>query len=323
LVLGLLLDGWAHNNQAPETVLTPWHAVFYSGFAVVAALTLSLARRRQVQDQWFDHVPVGLGLALVGLGVFAAGAIGDMAWHTAFGIEVGLSGLLSPTHLLLFCGALLILAGPFRAAWADAEAWAPSWPRFWPPLLSIALVTVVVAFFFLYLTPFFRQDAYGATGAIHGTVSDAGEQVQVVGVAAVLVTTLIYMAPLLLILRRWRPPGGTATFLFSFVTLGLGGLDSWTRWPLLVAAPVGGAVADLLICKLSPSFERPGALRVTAAAVPVGMWSSYFALFHLTDGLGWPPELWAGVTAMSALTGVALSFLVVPPPIPERNFRAA
>jgi hypothetical protein len=32
--LGLFLDAWAHNNlPGLETFFTPWHAVFYSGFA--------------------------------------------------------------------------------------------------------------------------------------------------------------------------------------------------------------------------------------------------------------------------------------------------
>lgn len=37
LVIGVVVDGWAHNNDKPETFFTPWHGVFYSGFAVCAA----------------------------------------------------------------------------------------------------------------------------------------------------------------------------------------------------------------------------------------------------------------------------------------------
>src|SRR6266536_4204640 len=34
LIGGLFLDGWAHNTRPQlETFFTPWHAVFYSGFA--------------------------------------------------------------------------------------------------------------------------------------------------------------------------------------------------------------------------------------------------------------------------------------------------
>ena len=37
-VVGLLLDAWAHNNlRGLESFFTPWHGVFYSGFAATAA----------------------------------------------------------------------------------------------------------------------------------------------------------------------------------------------------------------------------------------------------------------------------------------------
>lgn len=36
--VGLFFDAWAHNNEAHlETFFTPWHAVYYSGFAATAA----------------------------------------------------------------------------------------------------------------------------------------------------------------------------------------------------------------------------------------------------------------------------------------------
>ncbi len=37
LIIGLFLDGWAHDNVPElESFLTPWHAVFYSGFVATA-----------------------------------------------------------------------------------------------------------------------------------------------------------------------------------------------------------------------------------------------------------------------------------------------
>lgn len=36
LVLGLFVDGWAHNTDKPETFFTPWHGLFYSGFVATA-----------------------------------------------------------------------------------------------------------------------------------------------------------------------------------------------------------------------------------------------------------------------------------------------
>ncbi len=65
-----------------------------------------------------------------------------------FGFEAGLEALLSPTHLMLAAGALLILSGPARAAWSrphakDTEATAGTWPA----VLSLLLVFSILTFF--------------------------------------------------------------------------------------------------------------------------------------------------------------------------------
>jgi hypothetical protein len=81
LVGGLFLDGWAHNTRPQlETFFTPWHAVFYSGFAAVAIwIGWSVWSRRAV--------PAGYGPALAGVVIFLVSGAGDMSWHLAFGIE--------------------------------------------------------------------------------------------------------------------------------------------------------------------------------------------------------------------------------------------
>ena len=128
LLVGLVVDGWAHNNlQALESFFTPWHALFYSGFVATAA------RARQPERSGLAAFPAGYGLAVVGVVIFAVGGAGDMTWHTIFGIEQDVEALFSPTHLLLFAGMALILSTPLRAAWSDlAEPAAPGYRRFLP-----------------------------------------------------------------------------------------------------------------------------------------------------------------------------------------------
>lgn len=324
LVAGLFLDGWAHNHDKPETIFTPWHGVFYSGYLAVAFHALEIARRRAVPGRpWTETIPPGHGLVLAGLAVFAAGAAGDLAWHSLFGIEVGIEALLSPTHLVMFGGGLLILTGPFRAAWAGAGDPSPSLGRFLPALASLTLTTALVAFFFMYLTPFlpngFGARVAGYTAAVtHSPEAafDYAEQIQITNIASILVTTMVLMAPMLLVLRRWRPPFGTVTVLFAVVVAGTGAIEGVEPWLPLLAAPVAGLAADLLIRRLRPSPDRPWALRGVAAAVPAVLWLAFFGLFHLDQGLGWSPELWAGVTVMAALAGAGLSLLVAPPGVP-------
>lgn len=42
LVLGIFIDGYAHNHDVVETFFTPWHAILYSGFLACAAWILGM-----------------------------------------------------------------------------------------------------------------------------------------------------------------------------------------------------------------------------------------------------------------------------------------
>src|SRR3546814_8505868 len=62
MVVGLFLDGWAHDNAKPESFFTPWHGVLYSGFAASAAAAVLVAMRaRSGVRPWRDDLPVGHG----------------------------------------------------------------------------------------------------------------------------------------------------------------------------------------------------------------------------------------------------------------------
>ena len=79
--------------------------MLYSGFLVVATvLAVTIARAHRGGLTWSQAVPRGYEISLVGVAVFAIGGIGDLLWHTLFGIEVDLSTLLSPTHFVLTAG---------------------------------------------------------------------------------------------------------------------------------------------------------------------------------------------------------------------------
>jgi hypothetical protein len=126
VIVGLFVDGWAHNHQKPETAFTPWHGILYSGFLVSAWWALRVARRdRRTGESMWRSAPVGHSLVLVGVIVFAIGGTSDLVWHAVFGVEASLAALLSPTHLLMLAGALLVMTGPFRSGWADGRRQAP------------------------------------------------------------------------------------------------------------------------------------------------------------------------------------------------------
>jgi len=311
LILGLFLDGYAHNNHKPESFFTPWHGVFYSGFLATAVWMWSRYQRHH-------GVPVGYGLGFVGVILFAAGGVADMAWHLAFGIEVDLEALLSPSHLILFGGGLLILSSPLRAAWSGSPAddAGSTLRTFLPPLLSTTLVAATVSFFLMEFSPFLTNVATGEPYRFvaRNVDPDIGpwlaEKLRLQGFASILLTTLILVGPTLLLLRRWRPPSGSFTILFTTVAVLSSALHGFELGQTVVAALLGGAAADLVVQIVAPRASTSTLMRVAGGVVPLVMWLSYFGILALSYDVGWSVEFWAGITVMSSLAGLGLAVLM-------------
>jgi len=314
MVVGLFLDGWAHDNNEPESFFTPWHGVLYSGFLAATLAALAVARRHRPGVGVLETLPRGHGLTLAGLAVFAVGAFGDLAWHETLGVEVGVEALLSPTHLLLLVAGLVALSAPLRAAWQDTGAVPTGLREFLPVVVSLALLVALAGFFLLYLSPFLN-DAAGArfdrvAGVDHDhPSSDVFELQQLLGVASILMTTVMLVVPIQLLLRRWAPPRGSLTALVGIVVLLFIGLDEFSQPGLVVAGIAAGAAGDLAVTKRQP--------RLAGVAVTVVMWVGYFALYQLTVGtVAWSAELWTGTIILAGLVAAAISLATAGPTMP-------
>lgn len=294
LILGLFVDGWAHNNDQPETFFTPWHGLLYSGFLATAVWMGSRYLRH-------GRAPAGYGLGLVGVVGFALGGAFDMIWHVIFGVEVDLEALLSPSHLLLFSSALLILTSPLRAAWSDPAHRHLSLRTFFPPLLSATLVTAGVAFFVMPFSPFLSGAATKAPyEVISRSVAPGGiaewftEEVQLEGFAAILITTVVLMAPALLLLRRWELPFGSLTVLFGTVVTLVSATEGFEMGETALAGLIAGVGGDLLVRLLQRRATSPVAtLRLVGGIVPAVLWLAYFGLLA-------PSTAWAGRSSCGA-----------------------
>jgi hypothetical protein len=312
-----------------ETFFTPWHALFYSGFAACAGWLLWLVwRGRRRGPSGAAAVPRGYGLGLVGLAVFAVGGAGDMSWHLLFGIERDIDALFSPTHLLLFAGIALIVTSPFRDAWDAPDPAAPGLRAFLPALVSLALVVSLVAFFFMYWSPYTTwAPTRDAAAYVAGAPADYAGSLRysqiTEGIASALTATLLLVGPLLLVLRRWRPPAGTATVLITVPALLLSAIDSFERPALVLAALVAGLVTDALVHRLRPAPDRRAAVRLVAVLSPMVLSSAWFAALSVTTGVWYPPEIWAGTIVWTGLAGLGLALLVLPTPPPGQAAEAA
>ncbi|MGW4800052.1 hypothetical protein [Nonomuraea sp. MG754425] len=309
--VGLMIDAWAHTTQAElETFFTPWHAVFYSGFAVVSGWILwQVWRNVRTGRQGLAAVPTGYLAGLVAVPAFAAFGFADMMWHTILGIETSLDILFSPSHLGLVVSMLLIITTPLRSAWNAPDIGdRPTLGRLLPALIGLAFATTLVSLFLSYGDAMQYQSLRIVEA--FSTVEENGASRLAL---AMVVTNVIMLAPVLFLARRWQLPFGSVTVMYTIAVLMPGAQTEFTNVPVLASFMVAGLVSDLLIRRLRPSGRRRGAYWAFAGLSALATWSLYLGFSSVVAGhLPAVPELWTGTPVIAGLIGLALGALLLP-----------
>jgi hypothetical protein len=303
-ITGIFLDGWAHSHgMVDDTFFTPWHAVLYSGYLVVAMLLIgraawSVARGRSTL------MPAGYGWALAGIGFWVVGGPFDLAWHTVFGFEADVEALMSPAHAVLAVGAGLMQSGSLRAGLQRL-------PRRWrdelPMILSLTFLVSNLTFFTQIAHPISNLWAAGPGPVRHAVLE--------LGIVGMLLTAAILWAPVLLLLRHGRLPAGSITILVTLNAIAMGFLYDRGPYPLtaVLALAAGAVVVDVVRMASKPAAARPRAFRAFAAAAPVLVYAAYYAALSLTTGIAWSTHVWVGVVVFTGIIGWLLSYVVLPP----------
>ncbi|SEC62503.1 hypothetical protein SAMN05443246_4746 [Paenibacillus sp. GP183] len=304
LIAGVFIDGFAHNHGAVESFFTPWHAILYSGYLACAVWILILILQNKTAGNhatWIEAVPDGYKLGAAGVIIFFIGGIGDMIWHSVLGIEKDIEALLSPTHLILLSGGLLILTSPYRALSKSEKDEAPTFSRLLPALTSVALTFAVMAFFLMYAWSF-RNQLPGA------------HQEDSVGRSIVdfLITTMLLVVPIMVILRRWKLPFGTVTYFFIFESVLMGVLDGFSHFSSNIILLISGIAGDLLFRMIKDKNAGDWLYRGVFFLLPIFIWGLYFLDLQISNKLSWSPELWGGAIFLSALCSLGLSILASP-----------
>ncbi|MBK8135578.1 MAG: hypothetical protein IPK52_07045 [Chloroflexi bacterium] len=314
ILAGLYLDGSAHHHipDLIETFFTPWHAVLYSGFAVSAGLLLITQWRNVSQGyDWAHSLPKGYITSLFGSVIFLFSGVADFLWHTAFGFEVGLEALVSPSHLSLAVGGILIISGPLRATLhRSTQQVIKGWHELLPAILSLLGILSVLTFF--------NGDFAIITYPNFMVVRPPGDDTffnDIHGLASVLIPSALLIGVILFALRHWTLPPGTLTLLITGNSL----LMTWFhlkevyRYPqILIAVVLAGFAADVLYALLKPSHSRLKALRLFAFAVPAILFALFFLTLITTAGIWWSVHLWTGAVFLAGVVGLLLSFLTHP-----------
>jgi hypothetical protein len=311
IAVGLAIDTRRHRTDSTlDTFFTSAHALLYAGWVASAVFMLVVFRARQAQGaRGLRAVPHGFEAATVGAVLFGIGGFGDMLWHQKFGIEVDLKILFSPTHLILMSAMLMLAFGPVRSAWLSKERGSAA--HLWPAVLSTGVIMSVLLVFFQYVSAFEQP--------IFTTVVPAmfriGDILRVQSIAGVVIVTILFFAPLLILARRWALPFGSATLAFAIPAMSDEIFTDFKKTKLAVAIVAGGFVVDVVFAALR-RLRRPRLVfRLFAALGPLGFWFAYLAITIRGENvqMQWPVELWTGTLAWSALVGTGIATLLVPP----------
>ncbi len=105
---GASWDITSHLLRTPETFFTPSHMILYLGVGIsligaILGLTLFFSKK-EIRNHSFVF---GIKIIVIGALIQIIAGPGDFYWHELFGID----GLLSPTHLALAIGIIMVTIG--------------------------------------------------------------------------------------------------------------------------------------------------------------------------------------------------------------------
>jgi hypothetical protein len=144
--IGAWIDSSAHTYLLDdiETFFTPWHAVLYSGYAF--SVLVAVYVKNKIKDYKFD-------VGVLGAVIFGIGGASDAVWHTLLGIETGVEPLVSPSHLMLFLGAFLMLDYVFTARPSKDSLDTAS-------VVAVSTIYALVMFITQFLHPYLQYEVF-------------------------------------------------------------------------------------------------------------------------------------------------------------------
>ena len=155
LMGGVIQDGWAHGHGlVDQSFLTPWHAIMY-GCMALSGIVLGITGVRNLKRGYSFRrgLPFGYWTAAIGVLLFITGGVFDSIWHTLFGIETDINGLISVSHLWLALGGALVFAGPLLSIAHRYDARSGGWKIAGPAILSVLATITLLGFFTQYAQP--------------------------------------------------------------------------------------------------------------------------------------------------------------------------
>ena len=293
--------------------LSGWHLILYGGVAAAAGVIGALA---------VVHGPAApyrfLPAAVAGLVALCIGGVTDAWWHRVWGVEASFDALVSPPHLAILAGLVLLTIAPIGAV-AAGPGTALDWARSGVLGASVLSLLVVVSLFTAYasplaagtdlggeisnagLTDLSATDLAATTGMVFEEPllgSSTGDQEIARGLATALWFSSLITLVVLVAQARGRARPGTWAVTFGILGLAPVIVNGTDMVPLTVGLVAFGVGADIVTM-----WARPHPLGFGAATAL--MWAAYFVALSSQGDLTWNRQLWGGVIATGMLAGSA------------------
>ncbi len=317
LASGFLWDSWAHLHVPVETFFTPYHAIFYAAMVAGAAVLIVAALRNRAQGyHGWNLLPKAYQAALIGVPIFFVGGIGDLIWHTLFGIEDRVDAVTSPTHLIIGIGVLTVMSGPIRSALEARGELRTLWSQL-PLVFSLASWIEFVHLGMAYALDPSAARMYAPANPIlyspdYFTTTTLFLYKAGTGVAVIILQTLILMLFAVWLATRFRLRPGAMTVFFLFGNCIIAAAltnDTPMLLTYVVMSLVAGIVADTIIARSSDAPLGGRALYIFGFVVPVAYYGAYFAVTLATGGIWFSPPLAGGALVWAGVCGLGISFL--------------
>jgi hypothetical protein len=315
---GIMLDAWYHFHSTVETFFEPAHALLYTGLLASYVFTAFELRAMQRRGwRWPQMVPLGYRGTMLGLVLTLAGGAADMLKHTFWGFEEGFNALLSPTHLLIGAGMVMIVTGPIRSALRTKPP-----PSTWAGQVGLILSAASMMELIHWATQFIflsEAEAFNAPLAPYSiphqtlTLLTLQYDKQGIGLLAVIVQSIIVAGFFLYVARRIRLVRGGFTLMFVAGNAFIAAADSnyaGQFFAVLVASLIAGGVADAF--KIEPGCQ-PRRWATAAFVVPAAYWSVLLTVLTFTmGGIWWSPDVTSGSIVFAGLIGLFLNAFSAP-----------
>lgn len=308
---GFLLDTWAHGHVPVETFFTPYHGVAYSGIFAGALVVAVFAVRGEIPNTY--RIP------LLGIPLFILSGAGDLAWHTFLGIEEGVDAVLSPTHLGLGVGILLISSGPIGSAIKNRDmlrTLADQLPLVFALAAWMELLHFGTAYAFdpgagqLNAPPSTAQFSPDYLTALSIRYYKLGTGVLIVIFQSVLIAsfTLFTVARV-----RLKPGALTVMYLLgNFAAAAAFTNDTPLLATVIAMSLAAGITGDFLTAALYRANNRTLWYRVLGIAIPMAYFATYFIATGVTEQIWWDWNVLLGALIWSGGTGFGLTLLSPP-----------